>query len=161
GESLKVNIVSTAQYDDSRQFFTIQDPTYQSGKTNILILPTDGQNPYLKISNTQIIDYSLLSYYDFCLKDVRQADFIESIQKIFNLYFVQDKNIPKHFNIYTRDEFYSNQNLLDWTDKIDTSAPISIQPIPNLKNQTLFFSYKDDKDYWNKKYTQDYGGIYG
>jgi hypothetical protein len=125
------------------------------------VLDAGGFQPDLQITLASSLDGQFLRYKDFCWKDVKQKDFIESIIKCFNLYPIQDLNQPKRLLIYTRDEFFANQNTLDWSSKLDNDSEITIQPIPNLDAKKLLFSFKEDKDFWNKLYSSYFPTISG
>jgi hypothetical protein len=161
GQYLKVGVYPSASFGNSQQMATF--PFYvnlTAGSSSLLVAPSPF-TPNLFVKNTDIIDYSVLNFTDYCMKDVQQVDFILSVCLLFNLFMVQDRDNPTHFNIFTRQEFYQNQSVVDWTNKLDTNSPISITPLPSLSDATLFFSYKEDKDYFNDLYTQQFGGIYG
>lgn len=126
--------------------------------TGVITFPNSSiSRPDLQITYSPILDNQQLVFQDFVPKSVKQIDYFNSIVKLFNLYPVQDTSRRNHFNIYTRDEFYSNQKTLDWTSKIDGLSDITIKPIPELSAAQLLFSYKPDKDWWNKQYNSLFG----
>jgi hypothetical protein len=79
------------------------------------------------------------------------------------LYVFQDNINEKQINISPYIDFYSSSvtNTLDWSQKIDTGAAMSIKPMSQLNARYYAYRYTDDIDYYNenykKKYVQNYG----
>lgn len=94
-------------------------------------------------------------------KDIQQKDLLLSVIKMFNLYVDIDKNNSKNLIIQTRDDFYSNNTYVDWTNKIDYGQEIGIKPLSELSFKEYKFTYKPDKDYFNDLYTKETGEVYG
>lgn len=162
GQYLKVSINAFSSTDNPDMFIVDPEGAYTSGTTELGICHgTEAPAPQLAISYTNILDYSTLTYQNFCLKNVNQIDFITSICRLFNLYVEQDKNNPFNLLFWTRDEFYSDTTVLDWSSKIDYNQTITVKPLPNLQNNTFLYTYRADTDWWNKEYTSLYGSIYG
>lgn len=96
-----------------------------------------------------------------CIPDkIKQKDFLKSIITMFNLYLDTDRDNDNKLNIETRDTFY-NSTVLDWSAKLDLEKQIEIEPIGALDARQYMFTYKEDSDYWNKKYKDNWGRIYG
>lgn len=124
-----------------------------------LFLNLGGTN--LRIQRLNVLDGRDLEAKDFILKNITQKDYFLSIIKLFNLYVVPDKNIPRHLNIFTRDEFYASEVERDWSDKLVRNELIEITPAIDIDAKQFRFTYKADTDYFNKLYTDTYGEIYG
>jgi len=88
-------------------------------------------------------------------------DFLTSLNKMFNLYWVANKD--GGFDIEPRDTFYnkSDVRILDWTQKIDETQEITISPLQEIDAKTYFFHKTPDNDYYNKLYTISNKEIYG
>jgi hypothetical protein len=84
-------------------------------------------------------------------QEVKQADFLSYLFKMFNLYIVPDKIDPKKLIIEPRDTFYTN-DVVDLTNYLDTSKELLIKPMGVLDFRKLEMTYKEDKDEYNKKY---------
>lgn len=156
---IKVRIACSAIGSAGAFFPRITGGTVMPGTAELNIINGETIEPFLNISYSTNLDGQYLTFQDFVPKSVNQIDYINSIVKLFNLYPVQDKNKRNHFNIYTRDEFFANQKTLDWTDKIDLLSDINVKPIPELDASQLLFSYKEDKDWFNKQYNSLYGNF--
>jgi hypothetical protein len=92
--------------------------------------------------------------------DMKQIDFITSIQKMFNLVFVADKTLPNTLRIEPMVEYIASGNTLDWSQKLDLSKDIMYSPTTDLQKAKFSFTYAEDGDYFNSVY-KDNGRIYG
>ena len=92
--------------------------------------------------------------------DMKQIDFITSIQKMFNLAFVPDRTLPNTLRIEPLVEYIGSGNTLDWTEKLDLSKDITYYPTTDLQKAKFTFTYTEDSDYYNSVY-KDNGRIYG
>jgi len=97
---------------------------------------------------------------EFNAPDMKQIDFITSIQKMFNLVFVADKTLPNTLRIEPMVEYIASGNTLDWSQKLDLSKDIMYSPTTDLQKAKFSFTYTEDGDYYNSVY-KDNGRIYG
>lgn len=99
-------------------------------------------------------------YMEFNAPDMKQIDFITSIQKMFNLAFVPDRTLPNTLRIEPLVEYIGSGNTLDWTSKLDLSKDIAYYPTVDMQKAKFTFTYTEDGDYFNSVY-KDNGRIYG
>ena len=99
-------------------------------------------------------------YMEFNAPDMKQIDFITSIQKMFNLVFVADKTLPNTLRIEPMVEYIASGNTLDWSQKLDLSKDIMYSPTTDLQKAKFSFTYASDSDFFNSVYT-DNGRTYG
>jgi hypothetical protein len=97
---------------------------------------------------------------EFNAPDMKQIDFITSIQKMFNLVFVADKTLPNTLKIEPMVEYIASGNTLDWSQKLDLSKDIMYSPTTDLQKAKFSFTYTSDSDFFNSVYT-DNGRTYG
>jgi len=97
---------------------------------------------------------------EFNAPDMKQIDFMTSIQKMFNLVFVADKTLPNTLRIEPMVEYIASGNTLDWSQKLDLSKDIMYSPTTDLQKAKFTFTYTEDGDYFNGIY-KDNGRIYG
>ena len=97
---------------------------------------------------------------EFNAPDMKQIDFITSIQKMFNLAFVPDRTLPNTLRIEPLVEYIGSGNTLDWTEKLDLSKDITYYPTTDLQKSKFTFTYTEDSDYYNSVY-KDNGRIFG
>ena len=104
-----------------------------------------------------------ISINDNLPKGIFQKDFFLSVCKMFNLYVYQDNINEKQINISPYIDFYSDAvtNSLDWSQKIDMAASISIKPMSQLNARYYAYKYSNDSDYYNDNYLKKYGQSYG
>jgi hypothetical protein len=96
----------------------------------------------------------------FNAPDMKQIDFITSIQKMFNLAFVPDRTLPNTLRIEPLVDYIGSGNTLDWTEKLDLSKDITYYPTTDLQKAKFTFTYTEDSDYYNNVY-KDNGHIFG
>jgi hypothetical protein len=100
---------------------------------------------------------------DLIPKNLKQSDFIKSFINMFNLYLIPDENNEKNIIIKTREEFYSDfeNDVIDWTDKLDYNQQYSLTLLSELQEKTLNFTWKQGADEVNKRYREQVGFEYG
>ncbi len=91
---------------------------------------------------------------------VKQKDFFMSLVKMFNLYVQADTSDDSNLFIEPRDDFY-NDVINDWSEKLDISKELEFLPMGALDSREYLFTYKQDKDYYNKLYEETWEDIYG
>jgi hypothetical protein len=89
---------------------------------------------------------------------VKQKDLIDDLIKRYNIYSTVDPTNPNKIILETRDDFYSQSNVVDWTNLVDYNFEQKIQFLSELQNKEITFTYKKDSDIWNKNYTLATGG---
>ena len=107
---------------------------------------------------TALIIHQVVMEYN--APDMKQIDFITSIQKMFNLAFVPDRTLPNTLRIEPLNEYIDSGNTLDWTEKLDLSKDITYYPTTDLQKANFTFTYTEDGDYYNSLYKEN-GHIYG
>lgn len=114
-----------------------------------------------KITNDKIGEGDKLDMSVVIPVDVSIKDFLISIIKMFNLYITVDSNNERNLLIETRDTFYSDSDIVDWTDKLDVSRGLEITLLPELVSNIYTFGYKEDKDWYNNDYQNNTKRIFG
>lgn len=93
-------------------------------------------------------------------RDIKQVDFVKGIVNMHNLYIQPQRENPNVLDIEPRDDFYSG-DVIDWTERLDLSKDFIIEPLGALKDRIFEFKYKEDQDYYNKQYQDNYQEGYG
>lgn len=91
---------------------------------------------------------------DIFKTDYNCYDFLTSYTKVFGLIFVKNP-IEKTINILTRNSYFKDLKVVDWSEKIDRSQAIEIQPV--------MFNYRYGMFKWNEsntKYEEQYKSKY-
>ena len=90
---------------------------------------------------------------------VKIKDFLTSISKMFNLYWLPIKD--NLFKIEPRDVLYNSGSITDWTGKLDNNDTVTIVPMAELNDKSYKFTYTEDTDFYNENYTGEFDDIYG
>lgn len=113
------------------------------------------------ISNPITVEGNPIQLSQVVPRDVYNRDLLSSVINAFNLYVVQDPSNTRNLLIEPRDDFYTG-NVVDWTEKLDVSNQINLEPMGELQGRTYLYTYKTDKDQLNKLYNEVYNNrVYG
>jgi hypothetical protein len=103
------------------------------------------------------VDYAV----EFPDNDYKQIDFVQSINRYFNLVVAPEPDYPDTLRIEPIIDFIGKGDVLDWTTKVDRSKPITITPTTSLINGTLDFQFKLDQDWANQNFQKASNRIFG
>jgi hypothetical protein len=92
--------------------------------------------------------------------DIKQADFLASIIKMFNLYVSVDELDSKKLKIEPRDDYFTS-DVVDLTNKIDVSRGVQVKPLGASKFKEYTFQMQEDKDELNEIHQSQYAYPYG
>jgi hypothetical protein len=98
---------------------------------------------------------------EFPCCEVKQIDFITSINRIFNLVVVPDPELSNTLRVEPYIDWVGKGEIVDWTEKVDRNSTITIRPTTNIINGTLNFNWKTDKDYGNEEFTKKQNRQFG
>lgn len=91
--------------------------------------------------------------------DKNPGEYLLDYCKMFRLVFDVDED-EKRVIIMTRDRYFKNYEILDWTHKLDKTKDFKVEPI-NWTNKFFNFKYGDASGnmykYYNDKYKAQYG----
>lgn len=93
--------------------------------------------------------------------DYKQIDFIKDLLTSFRLVMAPDKINPKQFIIEPWVDYIGRGDFYDWSDKLDRSKDLVIQPLFNDQQDIIYFDHKEDKDFLNKYHVDAYKYVYG
>ena len=155
GDELKIKFECLAGFEGEAIFISLPvDLTFLgSGASNYA-----GTGVELLSVGTALVGGTCVMKYN--APDMKQIDFITSIQKMFNLAFVQDRTLPNTLRIEPLNDYIGSGNTLDWSQKLDLSKDIMYYPTTDLQKANFSFTYTEDSDYYNSLY-KDNGHIYG
>jgi hypothetical protein len=109
----------------------------------------------LAIVEGQIIPMNTL------VPEVEMKDLLLSVIQMFNLYVTIDPNDERNLLIETRDTFYASGKVKDWTHKMARDKDVTLQPLGLLTGNEFVYTYAEDDDYYNKRYNDSFGHVYG
>lgn len=87
-----------------------------------------------------------------------QGEILLNYTKLLGLIYDTSKN--GDITIMSRNKFFSDYEIFDWTDKVDYSRDINIKPIP-FDTRYLEMKYKSNDTYYENKYSNEFGISYG
>lgn len=129
---------------------------YYDGKYYIQV--KTGSFWYNKINNIGVVEGGTVDMNTVLPVDIEIKNFVSSIVKMFNLYIEQDPDNEKNYFIEPRNDFYNNGVVKDIEDKLDYDSQQEIEPMGALDAGRYFWTYKEDKDYYNQRYIETWGG---
>ena len=95
------------------------------------------------------------------LPNMKCADFYRSIMRMFNLYQV---DTDAGIRIVPAVDFFGGTNsaaTLDWSDKLDYSKDIEIEPPNRIEGKNYVYRYTPEADFYHALYQQEFGTGYG
>lgn len=93
--------------------------------------------------------------------EFKQIEFLQNINRTFNLVVVEHPVKPKTLIIEPIVNYIGKGRLLDWTDKVDYDSPQTLRPTTSLINGSIFLANKQDKDFVNTQYNTKSNKIFG
>lgn len=96
--------------------------------------------------------------YDIIDDETTQGDFLINYAKLFGLLFYTDKDGTAH--LVTRNTFFKDYKVEDWTQKIDHAKEIQQVPIP-FNSKYLLMQYQDGETYYEQYYKTNKESEYG
>lgn len=96
------------------------------------------------------------------LPDMTGDVFFKGLTTMFNFMIKPSTFDATVLEIEPLSEFYnSSQDALDWTQLVDYSQPLNVQPTINYASKEYNFQFKQDDDYYNNQYTNTQLDNYG
>ena len=92
---------------------------------------------------------------------MKQIDFVSGLQKMFNLVFIPDRNNAKKLYIEPFNDYLASGTTKDWTNKIDLSKDIQIQPTTDLQSRKYDWTHSNGKDLVNDLVFKNASRVYG
>lgn len=83
------------------------------------------------------------------LPEVKQIDFLTSLQKTFNLVFAPDKNKPNHFIIEPFNDYTATGTSKDWTNKVNYNKDVVIKPTTDIQAKQYDWTNDKGQDFIN------------
>jgi hypothetical protein len=161
------DVVSFKILTQTDAFIKYTDSNSLTGNTvdvNIDIVATPSQSFIGNTtSNEGLIVDNITAVNTMIPLGVKQTDFINDLISRYNLVIRVDKDNSRKLIIDSKDDYYNQGVVLDWTDKKDYSNQDSIKFLSELQKKEMLFTYAADDDLYNKKYSKsiDTAEIYG
>lgn len=124
-------------------------------------LPFDVVGGSFEITNSPVVLPFTIELFKEMSCDQKQIDFIQNINRTFNLVVVEHPFKTKTLIVEPVIDYIGKGETLDWTNKVNYDATQNLYPTTNLINGSLFLANKADKDYINTEYTKRANKIFG
>ena len=98
---------------------------------------------------------------DFIPSNIKQSDFLKSLFTMFNLFVIPNIDNPKDIIIQTRDKYYDEGKVKDFTQLLCKELPQTLTFLPELTAKKLTLTYSDDTDALNVGYKKNVNETYG
>lgn len=93
--------------------------------------------------------------------DYKQIDFIKDLLTTFRLVMAPDRLNPKKFIIEPWVDYIATGDFYDWSDKLDRSQDIVLEPLFDTQTDQIMFNHEEDKDFINDNHLTAYKYVYG
>jgi hypothetical protein len=93
--------------------------------------------------------------------DMKQMDFLRSLQVMFNLVFVPDTNDPTIITVEPFNTYMAAGAVKDYTEELDTSTDIVLYPTTDIQSKNYQWTYTADGDILNQSFVKTAGRVYG
>lgn len=144
-----------------------------SGPTGIPYMGDIGKNEWLTVVNNE--DYKFIfpnvtynsnwrtsttcDLKNLYTKDESLFNVILQYTKMFGLIWKPDYQ-NKTIDLMTRKSYFKDYEVVDWTDKVDKSKGLTIEPV-SFNSKYVIFNYEDVEGYRYSGYKNKYGVDYG
>ena len=98
---------------------------------------------------------------EFPCCEIKQIDFISSINKTFNMVCVPSVDDPRTLIVEPMVDFIGKGDIIDWTQKIDRDSVITIKPTISIINGVLQYEPVNDKDFGNDEFVKQQNRRFG
>jgi hypothetical protein len=96
------------------------------------------------------------------LPDMTGDVFLKGLTTMFNFMIKPSVSDATVLEIEPLSDFYnSSQDALNWTPLVDFSKEVKVTPTINYASKEYNFNFKQDGDFWNGKYTNEFFDNYG
>jgi hypothetical protein len=136
----------------------------RTGTNNVTLL-SDGNYNTGQSTSLEVIAKEPYGGYEIGvsqnLPEMTQIDFLLSLQTMFNLVFVPDRNKPNHLHIETYSDYMGAGSSRDWTNKVDYSKDLVIKPTTDLQKREYQWTHAPGRDFINEEVQRSLDRVYG
>ena len=161
-QKIQVTLARGVQYDP--QIFI---DGFQTANTSadVIIGPGGNAESYLEVTKmTEIADYRIMQIppnMPFATKGITSLEFLQGLQKKYNLQIYPSKTKPRHFIIKQFNDWYKEGRVVDIDSFVDLNKKIKVTPANNLGVKNLEFGDTPDIDFLSQNFTKTNNREYG
>jgi hypothetical protein len=142
----------------SPQFFRVSD----NAPANVTYVVTVNSIKIRVIPSAESLSFGFpVVMNDFIPSNIKQSDFLKSLFTMFNLFVIPNIDNPKDIIIKTRDKYYDEGTVKDFTKILCKELPQTLTFLPELTAKKLTLTYSDDTDTLNVGYKKNVNETYG
>ena len=145
-------------------FFTKYE-TFGGSNFTVTIAPDADTSSYFKITKqTSAADWRVLDIADQMPvgeSGIKMIDFIQAVQRKFNLIIYPSKTKPKEFIVETFNNWYKQGEVKDFNKYINLDEKLEVIPANNLAVNKLTFGHKEDNDLLSQNFKKEANRPYG
>lgn len=145
-------------YDLDPSFFSSSNPYWEYTWCIMDRLRWIGDEPPLNHAGN-IRTGDQIAFANMMKANVTQLSFFNNFCKCFGLIVRKDK-LENHLTIQTRQTFFADRKILDWTDKLDMSKVNTIKPL-TFDYKYAVLRWKDAGSHYEEQYRENYNRDYG
>jgi hypothetical protein len=140
---------------------------FQTGNTSadVIIGPGGNAESYIEVQKlTQIADYRIMQIppnMPFATKGITSLEFLQGLQKKYNLQIYPSKTKPRHFIIKQFNDWYKEGKVVDIDSMVDLNKKITVTPANNLGVKNLEFGDTLDVDFLSQNFSKTNNREYG
>ena len=92
---------------------------------------------------------------------MKQVDFLFGLQRMFNLVFIPDNNVPDKYHIEPYADYVAGGVQKDWTNKINLDKDVKTVPTTDLQARSYEWNMSAGKDFLGQQVLTQLDRIYG
>lgn len=136
-----------------------------SGNFTVTVAKDENTESYWSVDEIgNAADYEIMDIpinMPFGEKGITCLEFIQGLQKKYNLVITPSKTLSNHFEIETFNTWYKNGSTIDITEFIDISKPLKVIPANSLAVNELEFSDKQGQDFLARDFLDENNRSFG
>jgi len=109
--------------------------------------------------NNLLYNDNLVTISSFWDESVSIADVILNYMKMFRIKFIVD-DTKKNIKLIHSNDYFNNYSIMDWSNKMDISKSVTINPI-TFEDKYILFNTTDSDNKLNKSYKETVGYNFG
>ena len=153
------------QNEDRAFYFFVKYETFGGSNFTVTLAPEGDISSYFKItSQTTGGDFRTIDIAEqmpIGENGIKMIDFIQAIQRKFNLIIYPSKTKPKEFIVETFNNWYKQGEVKDFNKYINLDEKLEVIPANNLAVNKLTFGHSADNDLLSQDFKKETNRPYG
>lgn len=146
-------------------YFYVKYESFQGSNFTVTLQPNASTEGYLTVNQqTRGADNRVIDIADQMPvgeSGIKMIDFIQAVQRKFNLIIYPSKTKPKEFIVETFNNWYKQGEVKDFNKYINLDEKLEVIPANNLAVNKLRFGHKADNDLLSQNFKKEANRPYG